>query len=208
VNASAPTKGQQIAAYVPSAPEERAADRVRQRLASSCPSPKFKVEHTGPANVTLTPDHPNGACATLLLADALGTTNGTFANGLLNQLVNVARTGKQLTADELNFALAAVRGIGPRDETEALLATQMVAIHNATVSAARRLAHVETLTQQEGASTMLNKLARTFAGQVETLKKYRSTGEQNIKVQHVTVADGGQAVIGNVSTGGGARGKN
>jgi anion-transporting ArsA/GET3 family ATPase len=76
------------------------------------------------------------------------------------------------------------------------------------VSAARRLAHVETLTQQDSASNMLNKLARTFAGQVETLKKYRSTGEQNIKVQHVNVADGGQAVIGNVSTGGGAHGKN
>lgn len=208
MKASTPAKAQQMSAYVPSAQEERAADRVRQRLANSCPSPKFKVEHTGPASVSLTPDHPNGACATLLLADALGTTNGTFANGLLNQLVNVARTGKQLTADELNFALAAVRGIGPKDETEALLATQMVAIHNATVAAARRLAHVETLAQQDSASNMLNKLARTFAGQVETLKKYRSTGEQSIKVQHVTVADGGQAVIGNVSKGGGAHGKN
>jgi hypothetical protein len=39
---------------------------------------------------------------------------------------------------------------------------------------------------------MLNKLARTFAVQVEALKKYRSTGEQSIRVQHVTVNDGGQ----------------
>jgi hypothetical protein len=208
MNASTPAKRQPIAAYVPSAPEERVADRVRQKLANSCPSPKFKVEHTGPGTVDLKPDHPNDACATLLLADALGTTNGTFATGLLNNLVNVSRTGKQLTADELNFALAAVRGIGPRDETEALLATQMVAIHSATITAARRLAHVETLAQQDSASTMRNKLARTFAGQVETLKKYRSTGEQNIKVQHVNVADGGQAVIGNVNAGGGVRGKN
>ena len=50
---------------------------------------------------------------------------------------------------------------------------------------------------------MLNKLARTFASQVEALKKYRPAGEQTIKVQHVTVNDGGQAVVGTVTTGGG-----
>ena len=50
---------------------------------------------------------------------------------------------------------------------------------------------------------MLNKLGRTFAAQVEALKKYRSSGEQNIKVQHVTVNEGGQAIVGNVQAGGG-----
>jgi hypothetical protein len=52
---------------------------------------------------------------------------------------------------------------------------------------------------------MLNKLARTFATQVEALKKYRSAGEQTIKVQHVTVNDGGQAIVGQHQAGGCAR---
>ena len=56
--------------------------------------------------------------------------------------------------------------------------------------------------------TTLNKLARTFAAQVEALKKYRSAGEQTIKVQHVTVNEGGQAIVGNVSQGGGGTAKN
>jgi hypothetical protein len=47
----------------------------------------------------------------------------------------------------------------------------------------------------------------TFALQMETLKKYRSSGEQRITVQHVTVNDGGQAVVGNVNTGGNAMNK-
>jgi hypothetical protein len=55
---------------------------------------------------------------------------------------------------------------------------------------------------------LLNKLARTFAAQVEALKKYRSPGEQTIKVQHVTVNDGGQAIVGNVNRGVGALEKN
>lgn len=41
-------------------------------------------------------------------------------------------------------------------------------------------------------------------------KRYRSGGEQKMTVQHVHVAEGGQAIVGNVSTpvqGGGMRGK-
>ena len=84
----------------------------------------------------------------------------------------------------------------------------MAAIHNATIVAAARLTRVETITQQDSASNMLNKLARTFTAQVEALKKYRSAGEQTIRVQHVTVNEGGQAIVGNVSQGGGGTAKN
>jgi hypothetical protein len=42
---------------------------------------------------------------------------------------------------------------------------------------------------------MFNKCARTFASQFEALKKYRSTGEQSIKVRHVNVHDGRQAIV-------------
>jgi hypothetical protein len=153
-------------------------------------------------------DHPEPAIGHALLADALGTGDLDFAAGLLTQLTDVSRSGKVATKQELNFMLSLVRGINPRDETEALLAAQMAAIHNATMVAARRLNHVETIPQQDSASTMLNKLARTFASQVEALKKYGSAGEQTIKVQHVTVNEGGQAIVGNVTKGGGAQAKN
>jgi hypothetical protein len=59
-------------------------------------------------------------------------------------------------------------------------------------------------TMRHSASNMFNKCARTFAVQVEALKKYRSTGEQSIKVQHVNVHDGGQAIVtSTMQTGGG-----
>ena len=148
-------------------------------------------------------DHPNKGMGAILLMQALGSINEQFSCGLLIQLANVVAKGKAPNAADLNHIVAMVQGIGPRDETEAMLAAQMAAIHNATMTAAQRLNHVETLTQQDSASTMLNKLARTFSSQVEALKKYRSTGEQNIRVQHVNVSDGGQAIVGNVQTGGG-----
>jgi hypothetical protein len=45
---------------------------------------------------------------------------------------------------------------------------------------------------------------RTFTNQVETLKRYRSGAQQTVKVEHVHVHEGGQAIVGNVETGGGA----
>ena len=35
--------------------------------------------------------------------------------------------------------------------------------------------------------------------QMETLKRYRTGGEQKVTVQHVSVSEGGQAIVGNVT---------
>jgi hypothetical protein len=194
--------------YTPTDRERAALDRVLKRQASKAPAARFNIEMTAANVASISADHPAPAIGHGLLADALGTGNYEFAGGLLTQLADVARSGKVATKQELNFMLSVVHGINPRDETEALLATQMAAIHKATMVAAARLTRVETIPQQDSASNMLNKLARTFAAQVEALKRYRSAGEQTIKVQHVTVNEGGQAIVGNVSQGGGGTAKN
>jgi hypothetical protein len=64
---------------------------------------------------------------------------------------------------------------------------------------ARRLAHVEDIHQQDSAERAFNKLARTYATQMEALKRYRTGGEQKVTVQHVSVSEGGQAIVGNVT---------
>jgi hypothetical protein len=64
---------------------------------------------------------------------------------------------------------------------------------------ARRLAHVETQAEQDSAERAFNKLARTFATQMEALKRYRTGGEQKVTVQHVSVSEGGQAIVGHVT---------
>jgi hypothetical protein len=79
-----------------------------------------------------------------------------------------------------------------------MLAAQMAATHNAFMTFARRLNHVENIPQQDSAERAFNKLARTFAAQVETLKRYRGGG-QTTRVGNVTVNEGGEAIVGNVS---------
>lgn len=99
--------------------------------------------------------------------------------------------------------LAMVKGIEPQDQVEAMLATQMAAVHNATMTFACRLAHATSIPQQDSAERAFTKLSRTFAAQVEALKRYRTGGEQKVTVQHVNVNDGGQAIVGNLQRGGG-----
>ncbi|RWP70780.1 hypothetical protein [Mesorhizobium sp.] len=101
-----------------------------------------------------------------------------------------------------------MKSIEPQDQIEAMLASQMAAVRMATMTFARRLAHCETIPQQDSAERAFNKLTRTFAAQVEALKKYRTGGQQHVTVKHVTVNEGGQAIVGNVSHGGRVTEKN
>jgi hypothetical protein len=130
---------------------------------------------------------------------AIGSTDGDFLEGFVKQLVNVGSQGSVADESGANFMLAVVKGIEPRDQIEAMLGAQMAAVHNATMTFARRLAHVDNIPQQDSAQTAFNKLARTFAAQVSALKEYRSKGEQKMIVQHVHVAEGAQAIVGNVN---------
>jgi hypothetical protein len=153
-------------------------------------------------------DHPDLLIGQIALMKAIGTTDGEFLEGLLTQLANAGSQGPKADERGINFILAVVKGIEPRDQIEAMLAAQMAAVHNATMTFARRLAHVDNIPQQDSAQTAFNKLARTFAAQVEALKRYRSGGEQKMTVQHVHVAEGGQAIVGSVNAppeGAGAR---
>ena len=185
----------------PSAEECAALSVYFAKGEAKVPMARTKIEmKSGVAHLSF--DHASQAIGLALVANAFGTGSSHFVSGLLGQLADVSRTGAEVKSGQIDFMLTVVRGIGPRDETEALLAAQMAAIHNATMSAARRLNHAQTIAQQDSASNAFNKLARTFAAQLEALKRYRSSSEPAIKAtQHVTVNDGGQAIVGNVQHG-------
>lgn len=130
------------------------------------------------------------------------TGNETVAEGLVSQAAVLGSHGSRIDPQATDFAVGFVDAMAPRDAAEALLLTQMAATHQATMMLARRLNHVENIPQQDAAERALNKTARTFAAQMDTLKRYRSKGQQVVRVERVTVEDGGQAIVGAVSGGG------
>ena len=193
--------------YKPTPIEAKALDAYK--AAKEKRGPRLKMIVTGKDAVTIGPDHPDTLIGTIDLMRAIGTTDREFFKGLVGQLANASKEAKA-SERGLNFMLAVVKGIEPKDQIEAMLAAQMAAVHMASMTFARRLAHVELVAQQDFAERAFNKLARTFAAQVEALKRYRGGGEQKMTVQHVHVAEGGQAIVGNVNApaeGGGARKK-
>ena len=124
-----------------------------------------------------------------------------FGEAMASGCINISGQSQNGLRDK-NDALAIVGEIQPRDSIEAMLATQMAAVHIATMRHSARLASASHLQQVEVQERVLNKLARTFTAQMEALRKHRHGGQQKMTVEHVTVNEGGQAIVGNVSKGG------
>src|SRR5262245_54065544 len=173
-------KSKSLASSYEPTPQERAAvASCLQRKAKVSPAPRMKVSKvsTQKGNVWhVAPNHPDPETAYILLMNSVGTTSATFLQGLLKQIANAGSEGLEPAEDNLNFMLSVIKGIDPRDQLEAMLGAQMAAVHMATMTFARRLMHVENLPQQDSAERAFNKLARTFAAQVEALKRYRTSG--------------------------------
>jgi hypothetical protein len=81
----------------------------------------------------------------LRFLEAIGTKDPGFANGMMRQLANIALVDGKPDEDVLNFVTSVVTGLEPSDQVEAMLAARMAAIHLATVTFSRRLAHVENI---------------------------------------------------------------
>ncbi len=195
--------------YEPTPEEGVAAAALLAREKEKPPAPRLTAAKTGGV-VKIGTDHPDPGVGMVLLMQALGITDDAFLNGILSQLVNAASQDGAVDERHINFMLSAIKGVEPKDEVEVMLAAQMAAVHAATMTFARRLGNVENIPQQDSAERAFNKLARTFAAQMEALRKYRTGGEQKVTVKHVTVNEGGQAIVGNVEhrPGGGRAKKN
>jgi hypothetical protein len=95
--------------------------------------------------------------------------------------------------------ISMVKSIRPRDAVEAMLVAQMVSVHVMAMRSAHHLANAEEIADQESAGRALARLARTFPAQMEALNRYRNKGEPAVTVQNVSVRDGGNAIVGNVT---------
>jgi hypothetical protein len=101
-------------------------------------------------------------------------------------------------------ATAALIGIGPKDELEGMMASQLIAAHSASMECYRRaMIPEQTFQGRKENLSQANKLSRTFATLLEALNRHRGKGQQKVTVEHVHVHAGGQAVVGVVETSGG-----
>jgi hypothetical protein len=190
--------------YEPTADEVRKLGSLERRRAKARSGPFLKSETI--ENVCrIEADHPHLGTAYDLMMESFGVTEYPLLAGLLGDLGGLAQRGKETHDTVMNYAISILRGINPQDPTEALLGSQMAAIHMTMMKFANRLTTTSTndanFGKIEAIERSMNRLARTFAAQVEALKRYRSKGEQRVYVERVNVEAGAQAVVGNVGRG-------
>jgi hypothetical protein len=112
---------------------------------------------------------------------------------------------------QFSATVAALMGIGPKDELEGMMAAQLIAAHSAAMECYRRaMIGEQTFEGRRENLSQANKLSRTYAALIEALNRHRGKGQQKVTVEHVHVHAGGQAVVGMVAApgqpGGGDRG--
>ena len=88
-----------------------------------------------------------------------------------------------------------------------MLAAQMLVTHEAAMECFRR-AHIrdQTFEGRDQALGHANRLVRSYATLLDALNRHRGKGQQVVRVEHVTVNAGGQAIVGAVTRGGGGSG--
>ena len=127
-------------------------------------------------------------------------TGTTF---VANQTVNtlwVKHSDADQARRQRHAAVDALIGIKPADELEGMIAAQLIACHNASMECYRRaMIGDQTFEGRRESLSQANKLSRTYATLLEALNRHRGKGQQKVTVEHVTVNQGGQAIVGNVT---------
>ena len=135
-----------------------------------------------------------------------GSQSDHWNNTLVNQAVQslwMKNSSPEERDKQLSATVAALMGIGPRDELEGMMAAQLVAAHNAAMECYRRaMIGEQSFEGRRENLAQANKLSRTYAALVEALNRHRGKGQQKVTVEHVHVHAGGQAIVGAVETGG------
>ena len=137
------------------------------------------------------------------------TGRGEWNDALVVQIMQACAGGldpakKDILGKRLRAALAVMKGIEPGDILEDMAAAQLVAAHHAAMQAYGRAANPDQpFAVWRESLNQANRLSRTFAAMLEALNRHRGkSGQQTVRVEHVTVNDGGQAIVGAVETGG------
>jgi hypothetical protein len=149
------------------------------------------------------PPHRDMDAWEAMVCDAFGTNSESTYVTFLLQLARLCEgewtPERGMTADEtkLNAALNLVNSVRPRNEMQAALVLQMVAVHFATMKLADQVVGSSWVDLHKAA--MMGKLARTFSMQMDSLARAQGrVGKQTIKVRverhehrHVHLGEGG-----------------
>jgi hypothetical protein len=118
-------------------------------------------------------------------------------DGLFGHLLDASARGNQkYDSRQLFFMLSVIKEKNTKDPLLAMQLAQMGVVHAALMKVAGQVEQSEFLPVKEFAMRALNQLSRTFTAQLDALKRYLSAPGPSV---NVSVTEGGQAIVGNVT---------
>jgi len=133
------------------------------------------------------------------LVKAVGVEDPEFLSHFINQVVAAGELGEPSDDHETTFLLSAIEDILSNESNggaaKAMLAAQYAALHVAVMTLSRRFKRVYDLENVEIVARLLSSLARTSVAQYEALNRLNT----RVSVGHVSVNEGGQAIVGSVT---------
>jgi hypothetical protein len=131
-----------------------------------------------------------------------GSTDPDFNLVITSQVLNTVpkQNDEEIAKRHISGAFAAMRGIAPQDETEGMLAAQMVGLHNVAMEFLWHTIRENTpFNERREYTNLAIKLSRAFNHSCETLNRLRGKAPPCVNVGHVNVAGGAQAIVGVVN---------
>lgn len=187
-------------------PTEREAAAIREATAKvRARGPRLKASvalNEGTVSTGSPHSDEQGWCARL--SDAFGSNSEAFVSAEVGRYLTTVRPAFGADAEtETNALLAMLDGAKPKDEIEALLVLQIAATHRHAMAQLQKAAAALYIDGMAAHGNLATKLQRTMVAQIEALAKLRRGGEQTVRVEHVHVHAGAQAIVGSVQAGAG-----
>jgi hypothetical protein len=134
------------------------------------------------------------------LAKAIGTQDRDLLGTFINQVVAVAELGEPSDDLEVTFSVSVIEDILSNHSNggvaKAMLAAQYTAVHAMIMTLARRFSRIVAEPERlEIIVRLVGSLARTSVAQYEALNRVHA----GVTVGHVSVNEGGQAIVGSVT---------
>lgn len=121
---------------------------------------------------------------------------------LVSLEASVERVGLADRCGVFNLGLDAAETAGASNAIEQMLTHQMAAAHKAAMELLAKSSQHRDSVEVARLTNASSRLMSVYQQGMLTLNRIRTGGQQTVTVQHVNVGAGGQAVVGNVQTGG------
>jgi len=165
---------------------------------SACPVPLPRVRMEG---INLVPATESTELAQEL-SSVMCVQDADLAVQSFQALLNAIPRDGQDKALIANSLIAALAELQPRDALEAMLAAQIVLTSRHSLSLLMRACSTNLEGLAESRYALAEKLLKLNLQQIRALDAHRRQGQQHMRIEHVHIHEGSQAIIGVVNRGG------